>query len=150
MTKALSKSEKSIIGLWGTSNVGKSQTIKAVYSKLIKKYPNYKYHPSYTAILNQVDISVVIEINGKIIGIESQGDPKSRLFVSLPIFVKLKCDIILCATRTRGKTVKAVEKYQNDYGIIWEHKVTSTRNSEIETDNEEMARKILRLINSAL
>jgi hypothetical protein len=54
-------------------------------------------------------------------GIESQGDPNSRIFKSLPFFVNKECDIILCACRNRGETVWEVEKLHKDfdYDIVW-------------------------------
>ncbi|MDI9319952.1 MAG: hypothetical protein QM530_05685 [Phycisphaerales bacterium] len=58
-------------------------------------------------------------MNGIKIGIESQGDPNSRVFVSIPIFVNLNCDLILCATRTRGATVQIIEGLKNDFQINW-------------------------------
>ena len=57
-------------------------------------------------------------------GIESQGDPSSRLRQSLSAFVAAKCDIIFCACRTSGMTVGWVNSLSPGYSI---HFVTQTR-----------------------
>lgn len=111
---------KRIIAIYGTSNVGKSETIKLVYTKLLKMFPSITFFKNFIQITPQKgDICVVFTINGKIIGIESQGDPNSRIFKSLQIFINLNCNVIICATRTRGATVKEVEKHKINYEIKW-------------------------------
>ena len=64
------------------------------------------------------DLKVLIHgVNGKLVGIETQGDPNSRLKESLSYFLAEKCDIIFCACRTSGMTVTWV----NDHSA--KHKV---------------------------
>ncbi|MGV7106427.1 hypothetical protein [Flavobacterium sp. U410] len=127
---------KHIVALYGTSNVGKSMTIKLLYQKLIDNYEKDILLDSVKQMKSfDGDIRVVITINGKVIGIESQGDPNSRIFESLPFFVELKCDIIICATRTRGGTVKIVNQYKNEYNIHWEEQKVVKKDFE-ETNNQ--------------
>jgi len=138
---------KNLIGLYGTGNVGKSETIRIVYNKLIEMYPGFILHKDFVQIIpTKGDICAVIIINGKIIGIESQGDPKSRIFKSIPIFVELNCDIILCATRTRGETVHLVEKLKNTHEIKWIHKTGSIDSSKHRANDEKTASEILKII----
>ena len=108
---------KSAIAIYGPSTQGKSATIREVFNQLISAFPNHTIHHSY----DDGDITYIIEINGVKIGIESLGDPNGRLPESLQDFVDQKCDIIVCACRTRGKTVADVESlYDNHhYEIIW-------------------------------
>ena len=73
---------KKIIALRGVKDVGKSSTLRKTYELLKKKYPNCQCVEHH---IDRVDIKVVITINGVKIGIESQGDPNSRLLVSLNI-----------------------------------------------------------------
>lgn len=111
---------KYLIGLYGKSNIGKTEAIRLVFELIKEKYPDLKYDPDYQPILsNDGDISVIVIVNGIKIGIESQGDPNSRIFVSIPIFINLNCDVILCATRTRGATVQIIEGLKNDFQINW-------------------------------
>ena len=142
---------KQIFGLYGTSNVGKSRTIKNVYRKLTEKYPDFIFKKDFKQITaDEGDICVIIVINGKIIGIESQGDPNSRIFISLPIFVKLNCDIILCATRTRGATVDEVEKLKSTYEVKWIKKNPSENDTKHKSDNNKIATEILNLISDKI
>lgn len=142
---------KKLIGLYGTSNVGKSQTIKSVYQKLCENFQDFKFHKDFEQITHQNgDISIVIIINGKTIGLESQGDPNSRIFFSLPIFAKLKCDIILCATRTRGGTVVEVQKLSKEYEIIWIKKNGAEEKGNHEMENEKTATDIFKIITEQL
>lgn len=96
------------------------------------------------------DIRLIIYLNNGInIGIESFGDSGDKgqpLFESLEKFKKEKCDIIICSTRTTGKTVRIVDSLFNDkYDIVW---VTNYRSWELdkETLNEISAKHIWELI----
>lgn len=89
------------------------------------------------------DFQVVIVINGKLIGIESQGDPCSRIFQTIPFFVKLGCDIIICATRTRGATFDLIESYRDSYEIIRIEKTRVYSVLEQHYQNEEIVSKIV-------
>ncbi|NQY26230.1 MAG: hypothetical protein HRT92_03530 [Piscirickettsiaceae bacterium] len=129
-----------IIALRGIANVGKSQTIKNVYESLVSKFPDAKIEHLSIG----VDIRVVITVNGVKVGIESQGDPSSRLFSSIKLFVEIKCNVIICATRTRGGTVDLVESQKPEYSILWhEQKVVSSGKESQIKSNLAMAITIL-------
>lgn len=111
--------KKTIIAVWGNANTGKSTTIKMIYRMFFEMYSN-------VTILNEgpistVDITKIFSVEGHKIGIESQGDPNSNIFNSLKLFNKEKCELIICATRTKGNTVKEVMIYESDYGydVVW-------------------------------
>lgn len=112
--------KKTIIAVWGNANTGKSSTIKLVFDLF-----NVIYKGQISIIdngpLNTHDITKVFRCNNYIVGIESQGDPKSNIFDSLPMFVDKQCDLIICATRTKGDTVSIVEEIENKngYDVIW-------------------------------
>lgn len=119
--------KKTIIVLYGRQNEGKSHTLKTVCSTLLSTYPQAvpSEQPNYRG-----DILVNIDIDEIRIGIESEGDPNGRLVrdntLSRLADKKLDpslgdCDIILCATRTRGKTVRVIEDIADtyDYHTIW-------------------------------
>jgi hypothetical protein len=132
-----------VIALWGRLNLGKSETIRKVYELLISKYKDAKTNEYPKPILNRVDIRVVLTINGIKIGIESQGDP-GRLPESLSLFVEVSCNIIICATRTRGHSVDAVNALeQNNYDIIWLEKEKDKPAPEWEQINLMMANKLV-------
>ena len=96
------------------------------------------------------DIKIVITINGTKIGIESQGDPGGRLEESLSLFVKLGCQVIICATRTRGQTVKAVEKLEPKYEVLWLEQDRKSTESEQQASNLVMAKRIVKEVDKII
>ncbi len=119
--------KKTIFANWGHAQQGKSDTIKRIVQEILATYPTATTSPS--TINFSGDIQVVITIGQISIGIESQGDPNSRLFESLKMFSSANCDIIICSTRTSGRTVGAVSAlhYSHGYDIVW---VTNHRSNE--------------------
>jgi len=81
---------------------------------LTEKYADTLVEHNHTTI---VDVRVVLTINGLKIGIESQGDPNG-LKESLDFFVRIGCDVIVCATKTGGATVSAVNALQG-FDVHW-------------------------------
>lgn len=133
---------KKVIALWGIANIGKSATIWKVYNLLVSKYAVKKSEYEIFA----KDIRVVLTIYGIKIGIESQGDPDSRLEKSLELFIKVGCKIIVCATRTRGNTVNLVKKLEPKYEVIWFQKKAQLNSSEYDVSNKTMAQNIIKEI----
>lgn len=149
MIQTLQTMKKTIIANWGHAQQGKSDTVKRVARIILDNYPTATTDP--TAIDFSVDIKVVITIDKIKIGIESQGDPNSRLFESLKEFAKINCDLIICSTRTSGGTVDAVSALHasDNYEIIW---ATNYRSNEKNQDtlNNLSARQIFELIQNLL
>lgn len=114
-------SKKLIIAVYGRQDEGKSETIRRVYDLLMQTKP--------TPVLDREvpiagDILVILTMaNGLRIGIESQGDPKSRMIYERTVrhLAELNCDIIICASRTRGETVWEVDIIANEFGYstLW-------------------------------
>lgn len=108
---------ETVIVIYGPSNLGKSETVRETANLLLAAFPNH----SIQVINAGSDITYIVDIMGVKIGIESQGDPGSRLFQSLQTFVIQGCDIIVCACRTSGMTREWVADLyrQHQYEIIW-------------------------------
>lgn len=137
--------KKTVFANWGTARQGKSSTVKNVAQLVLKSYPAATIDP---AIIDfSTDIQVVITIGKIKVGIESQGDPNSRLFASLKHFIKMGCDIIVCSTRTSGATVDAINELYSKHGYenVW---VTNYRSNEKNQDilNDIFAQHIFELI----
>lgn len=136
-----------IIAIKGVGSVGKTETIKNIYHLLKSKHPEAKIENRICVL----DIRVIFTVNGMKIGIESQGDPSSRLFESIPLFVKKQCNIIICATRSRGKTVQLIKEQEN-YEIIYHEKLFIEDTMKQQESNMKMANtiveKIVNLINA--
>lgn len=118
---------KTVFANWGSAGQGKSSTVKEITRLILKHYPTATTSP--VTIDYTYDIRVVITIDKIKIGIESQGDPNSRLFDSIKYFVKINCDIIICSTRTSGSTVEAVNELYSKHGYdnVW---ITNHRSNE--------------------
>lgn len=136
---------KTIITIWGNADTGKSSTIKNVYALFKEKYKNMSI--LYEVPKSTFDITNIIKINEVKIGIESQGDPNSNLFTSLKLFHDEKCELIICATRTKGNTVNEVMKYERQFGydVIWLSNLFSSQ-KEIKDLNNRSAELIQTLI----
>ncbi|MBE2288970.1 MAG: hypothetical protein IAE95_05405 [Chitinophagaceae bacterium] len=78
--------------------------------------------PSINTINYDADILLTIDVFGIKIGIESTGDPKSRMLDTVArLGREEKCNIIICATRTEGATVNKVDEVADvyDYHTLW-------------------------------
>lgn len=128
-----------IVALKGKGNSGKTETIKMVFTLLKNKYPKASVN---LLKCNTKDVKVIMLINGHTVGIESQGDPNSRLQQSLIDFNNAKCDIIICATRSSGMTVNFVNSYSSTRKIYFiQQKYTTTANKT--SINNEIALQII-------
>lgn len=104
-----------LFALQGRGNCGKSDTLIRLFHALQTKYPSATAQALHGGTK---DITVIMRgIKGLVVGIESQGDPNSRLQQSLPAFAAAKCDIIFCACRTSGMTVSWVNALSAAYSI---------------------------------
>jgi len=114
---------KTVIAIWHSANKGKTETLRNLANLLIATYPTYRLvfqNPS--PLPARGDFRLVVQIKGKIIGIESQGDPGTNLENRLmDLANNSKCDIIFCTTRTKGETVDAVHYLASKKGFqtIW-------------------------------
>jgi hypothetical protein len=133
---------KAIIALKGLADSGKTATLKKVYEHLKVAYPNA---PIRHELAHQ-DIRAVMEIKGRLLGIESQGDPSSRIFTSISLFVQEECDIIICATRTRRATVRAVLDLSPQYDIKWIDKPRESDATRYEQANTAFALDIMKQV----
>jgi len=99
----------------------------------------------------KVDVTVIVTINGTKIGIETQGDPNSRLARSLARFIKINCTVIVCACRSYGKTVDIVRAAEaSGYGIKWFEKAKSDDPREYAAANEAAASELFEALQIAL
>lgn len=147
---------KTIIAIYGRKNEGKSETIKNVCKLILEAFPNAKC--SKSDINYKKDILLTIQLGKIKIGFESQGDPISRM-INEDTIRKLAdpiddkgiggCDIIICATRTYGKTVNTVDDVANKFGfkLLW---LSSFWGPELNHDvlNRKAANNIIDIIKS--
>ncbi len=133
-----------IFALAGRANSGKTKTIKIVLSLFKEKF-------TYAQVVissKTIDIQAIITIGDIKIGIESQGDPDSRLEESLCLFVENGCDIIVCATRTSGMTKNWVNNVVG-YDKRW-LKQNYVKSDDQDTNNRAMAEEIVNRITALI
>lgn len=113
---------KTIISVYNSGGKGKSSTILEL-ANLFLAIPGCNIiFSSKPAAKLSVDFRLVIEISGKVIALESQGDPGTHLQKRLDDIVsKYSPDLMICTCRTRGETVAAVYNIakNNSYDLIW-------------------------------
>lgn len=138
-----------IFALRSSGNAGKTTSIKLLPGLLQEKYPKRVVTKTYFGDAYH-DIKLIIEIGQIKIGIESQGDPNSRLCKTLAEFVAQKCDIIICATRTWGKTVDCVNSYSKLYEIKLIDKDKEFDESKQDESNHSYAMTLLDCISNVI
>ena len=121
---------KKVFALKGRRNIGKNQTIRTADELLRAKYPSARVEHEHRT---RAELRVVLEIDGVKIGVESTGENIGRL---------LGCDVIICATRTTGKTVNAVNALPG-YEIVWLEQQAQSAPFEQVLSNLAMARHIV-------
>lgn len=130
---------KKAIALKGVARIGKSQTIRTVDELLRVKNPDAIVEHEYRT---KVELRVVLSINGVKIGIETTGENIKRINESFDLFVNLGCEVIICATRTSGKTVMAVNALPG-YDVVWLEQQAQSNPIERVLGNLAMARQIV-------
>jgi hypothetical protein len=143
---------KKVIALYGAGNRGKSTTLKMVYRSLETSFEvlskeNVRPDKHGTYRLNErYDVRVIFIVNGARVGLESQGDPNSRLEDSLKFFRDNMCRLIVCPTRTWGGTVDCVNRMKPEFEIEWIKKSVADDESSEPAYNKKDASMILKLI----
>jgi hypothetical protein len=130
---------KKVFALKGRRNLGKSQTIRTVDELLRAKYPDAIVQHEHRT---RVELRVVLSIDGVKIGVESTGGNSGSIQSSFDLFVSHGCDVIICATRTTGKTVNAVKAVPG-YEVIWLEQRAQSAPFEQVLSNLAMARHIV-------
>lgn len=89
-----------------------------------------------------MELSVVLSVNGVKIGVESSSENSGRMQASFDHFVSHGCELIICATRTTGKTVNAVNALPVSE-VVWLEQRAQSAPFEQVLSNLAMARHIV-------
>ncbi|CAM4341972.1 hypothetical protein [Flavobacterium terrigena] len=139
---------KTILTIWNTSNKGKSSTILELANLLLRTFPKHTIiYTSKDIFKLSVDFRLIIEINGKIIALESQGDPGTGLEKRLNNIITLhKPYLIITSSRTRGETIWAINNVADlhKYDKIWTSTYETSHSHKLA--NELKAEHLLDLI----
>jgi len=137
---------KKAIALRGKEKVGKSQIIRTVEELLRERYPSATVEHEYRT---KVELRAVLSINGVKIGIESTGENIKRITESFDLFLSLDCEVLICATRTTGNTVNAVNALIG-FEAVWFEQRSQAEPIERIFSNLAMARLIVEEIEKAI
>lgn len=141
---------KTILGLWNAADKGKTDTLREFAKLILSVYPACRViYPKPVSISSKHDFRLVVDINGIIVGVESQGDPNTNLRTRLlELTDSYKCDVILCTTRTRGDTVAAVDFIVSHRGFeaFWTSTYQIDDKSKHGLANELKAKHLLELL----
>lgn len=123
---------KTILALWHVANRGKTETLREVANLLLQTYPNHvAVFPIPLAVPPTGDFRMVVRISGRVVAVESQGDPGTDLNGRLLDLVNnFGAEVIFCSTRTKADTVAAVENLRITQGFeaIWTSTYQTDRN----------------------
>ena len=151
-TNTLVYNNKKAIVLCGRGNTGKSTTLKLVAEKLIS---NGAKTICVSVSTKGKDAVVLLEFNGKKIGIVSAGDtaPVIKDGVEKIRASNANVDVFILSSRSKGETKKFISSECYDRIIIWldRHAVKVDGNSLIEASlrdkaNEKQSEEIISLI----
>jgi hypothetical protein len=131
---------KRVIALFASANSGKTNTLKLVHQSLKKMAE--RILPEYSE--QGADLRDIFIINNIKVGLETQGDPGSRLKDSLKIFKREECKLIICATRSRGQTMDLVNKLRPIYEISWRGQSWLSKADLRDENNKAIAKLILK------
>lgn len=142
--------KRTILSIWNRGSKGKTATLREFGILLLRTYPIHTPIIPVSIPLDR-DFRLVVEINGIIIGVESQGDPNTGLRERLlDLCDNYNCDIIVCASRTRGETVHAVDNlfHTRDFQTIWTSTYQIANEEQHELVNRLKSEHILELLQS--
>lgn len=97
-----------VITLCGSSNTGKTTTLKNVIDKLERKY---KVNDVEGEFFVANDRLVTVDIDGVKVGISTGGDRGKGVKDCITKLLNKGCNIIITATRSKGATVKVVNTF---------------------------------------
>ena len=108
--------KKQLIALRGPSNVGKSTSLHLLYRLLVSD-PVAK-PLSFTAHGWKLDFVAIIEIAGYKVGLTNRGDVPKTLKEVLRALVRKRCDIVVCAARTRGTVGTVLAAFDPPHKLV--------------------------------
>jgi hypothetical protein len=134
--------DKLILAIRNVQGRGKSASIRSFADNLVGQPHRLILDKGYSA--GTGDFRLVIEVTGKVVAVESMGDPNSNFSARIQELIIgyfdkdtntniPACHILVTATRTSGETWYAVDAYKHTHDIIWD----STYMSDKSTANQK-------------
>lgn len=135
-----------LISLRGRGNSGKTTTVTQLHSLMIES--GYLQVPGQYS--SRVDFTDILAKNGKLIGITSYGDTEDAIRERLIRFNEANCDIMICACRSDGGSLRAVTNTLSDIEIRLIPKTIVQRINIRETTNLCDAMRLLSIVENVI
>lgn len=101
-----------IIGLYGHSNCGKSETLNVLKELLREKGKSISAKPHPWS-----EMPEAFEYKGLVVCVAPGGDDNAKLQENICYFKVTKCDVAITATRCKGGSVEELQKYAMSEGV---------------------------------
>ncbi len=122
-----------LIALRGRSSVGKSSTLHLLF-KLLLAHPGTKpLH--FKALGRKLDFIAVVSVEGATVGIFNRGDIPATVQELLEQLVSEKCQVIVCAARTKGEIENVLKSQGRRYKLVQVQKKVSIGKSQAISNN---------------
>jgi hypothetical protein len=120
--------KKHLIALRGRSNVGKSSTLHLLYKQILAHPGTKPIH--FEAFGRKLDFLAIVSIEGRLVGIFNRGDVPAMVQELLDRLAGEKCQVIVCAARTKGEIENVLKSHARKYKLSQLQKKASIGNSQ--------------------
>ncbi len=137
----------------GPGSAGKSTTIKLAFDMFLQWVVQKKKRATvhYLYLTNR-EIAAVVEVGANRVGIATRGDTEGHVRSGLSFFSSHGCKVVVCATRSRGKPLKAARDFSSKrLGVIpteWPKPKDKGTNAQ-QAANQKMAKQLVRWLKPA-
>lgn len=139
--------KKHLIALRGKSGVGKSSTLHLLYKHLLAHPGTKPLH--FEALGRRLDFIATLSIEGRTVGIFNRGDVPTTVEGLLGRLVEAKCQVIVCAARTKGEVEIVLKSQSRKYELLELRKAACVGTSHA-ISNSAAAHNIAALVYAAL
>lgn len=139
--------KKQLIALRGRSSVGKSSALHLLYKFLITNPAVKPVH--FEAFGRKLDFLAIVSVEGHAVGIFNRGDVPATVQELLDRLVEQKCQVIVCAARTKGEVENVLKSPSRKYKLVEVSKRAKHGKSEA-VSNHAAAHNLAALVYDAL
>lgn len=150
--------KKQMLILKGDSNAGKSTAIKFAFDMFLQWAVQDKQKKEVSTVVHYLyltkrEVAAVIQIEHRFIGIATGGDTARQVEKALHFFHTHKCSVVICATRSSGKTLEKAQEFASTQLRVTPTeliKKKSEGDAAQQKANLRMASRLLRWLKSAV
>jgi hypothetical protein len=145
--------KKQMLILKGPGSTGKSTTIKLAFDIFLQwAVQKRKASTVHYLYLTKREVAAVIEFENGSIGIATKGDSEKQVKNGLTFFASRKCKVVVCATRSKGKPLKAAHDFASTHPSIIPTELPKPNDKGVAAQhaaNIKIAKQLVRWLKSA-